>query len=359
MVARAELCKSVKRGHQFESTKRIIDQKLYQFASSKTIAPLADETLSKLAKAQSPTLIEWGKKRNINPQNEPEKFAKEWRSFFATQFIISKYPTKMEDIDRGIESFFDQLQTDLFDEKNVTYFKKEFQKAKDLSIQKIQSSPLDLQSKNKIIQKIQDLKIYFPSKLSGSKFEKNILEFFNWGFAYDPKTNEINLGLDVFKYNEQNMKVALLHEIAHSFDSCRWSQNEDSTWPFEKIGLCLRKFTLSRDDSKLNDLKTTGYLTEEEFQFFKKNTTCHNTKYPPTGFQKDQLTETFADWFSAFAMENEKIDFHFRDDLCEERILEPGSSYLSNTDRLYKIYLSNKKFSSLRKSKSDEFRCTF
>ncbi len=359
ILAKAEICERPMWSDRAESTKRLFDKTLYQFASSKDIAPLADDTLSKLAKAQSPTLIDWGKKRNINPQTEPEKFAKEWRSYFATQFIISKYPTKVTAVDILIEQHFDNLSENLMTNQYKKYLNEQFLAAKKLALQKITNSPLEKDSKQIIINKINAVKLYFPEKLRGSKYEKSILEFLNWGLAFDPNNDEINVGLDTLKYNEQNLKVALLHEIAHSFDTCRWSQKENSNWPFEKIGLCLRKFTLTRDDSRLEEFKTTGYLTESEYLFFKKNQTCHNTKYPPSGIQKDQITETFADWFSAYALSDEKINIHFRDDLCEDKNREPGSSYLSNTDRLYKIYLSQKHFSSLTKKKSDEFRCTF
>jgi hypothetical protein len=78
-------------------------------------------------------------------------------------------------------------------------------------------------------------------------------------------------------------------------------------------------------------------------QALKLNPTCNKIIYPPEGLQADQLPETFADWFSAETMAQLHLasTANLRTDLCEPKPLNKGSSYLSNQDRLDKIYFAN------------------
>jgi hypothetical protein len=78
-------------------------------------------------------------------------------------------------------------------------------------------------------------------------------------------------------------------------------------------------------------------------QAMKLNPTCNKTNYPPPGLQADQLPEVFADWFSAETMAQLHLltIANLRSDLCDNKTLNEGSSYLNNRDRLEKIYFAN------------------
>lgn len=72
----------------------------------------------------------------------------------------------------------------------------------------------------------------------------------------------------------------------------------------------------------------------------KLNPTCNKLAYPPSGTQADQLSESFADWFSAEVMAcTKETDLaQMRANLCEKKELSEESSYPSNKARLEKIY---------------------
>ncbi len=86
----------------------------------------------------------------------------------------------------------------------------------------------------------------------------------------------------------------------------------------------------------------SGKMPVELVASLKKDITCNKSNYPPAGIQKDQILEVFADWFSAevIAKTPKYIDQSLRKDLCKPKELMKGSSYLSNKDRLEKIYLN-------------------
>lgn len=330
-----------------------------KFSSSPIIANEADKMLSMLIKAKSPMIFNWVKKRQLNPENESSKIAYEWRKYFAMNFIVNRYPTKDEAKDELIDKLFEDIANSLLSDSFKNLLEKEFQSAQKESIEEINNLPLDKNDQKVIVEKIKLIKIYWPKTLKNSKYSKSPLEFFDWSLAYDPHFNEINIGLNSIFYNSLSLKAALIHEIAHSFDSCRWSIDSTKTWPFEKIGNCLRRISKTRDDSQLDKLLQTKKMIREDYDYFKLHPTCNNSAYPPIGIQADQLPESFADWFSSQVISKNNLDLSLRKDLCEEKSLNPGSSYLSNHDRLYKIYLSNLVIQKKLKIEINEEFCHF
>jgi hypothetical protein len=309
------------------------------------ITPIQQESeliLKKLIDAKSPMLLSWISDRKLDP-SKPELLAMEWFKYYSKKFIIGSYSKNTPEIDNEIDLLFSRLLKYNFPTERQNKINSIFGKQKSLAINKIKSYPFSKIDQDALIKKISEIKIYWPTSLKDSKFKNHPLEFFDWSLAYDPKSNEINIGLNSPYYDENSMQVSLLHEIAHSFDSCRWSQNNSTPNPFEKVSNCLREFAAKRDDSKLEYLFKEKKLSETEFNFFKANPTCNNSIYPPIGIQADQLPETFADWFAAEAIEVSAINSKFRNELCTDTELNPGSSYLKNRDRYFKIYLANKK----------------
>ena len=60
------------------------------------------------------------------------------------------------------------------------------------------------------------------------------------------------------------------------------------------------------------------------------------------------MVEVFADWFSAEALAVFKSDIkNFRVDLCTDKKLNLGSSYLTNKNRINKVYLAQPKLKKL------------
>jgi len=230
-----------------------------------------------------------------------------------------------------------------------------FDQSQAASINAVKNFPIKADSKSKIISRIESIKIYWMKDFKTSKFKQLPLDFLDWGIAYDPASNEINMGINALAYsNEETYLAVFSHEIGHSFDSCRWGAFFEGEWPFQKIGDCLRSTSSvdakKRDDSKLQDLVKQGHMAADLATALKINSTCNKMVYPPMGTQADQLPESFADWFSAEVMSiipNIKPQ-NIRADLCVKKELIEGSSYPTNELRLNNIYFAQPKLKSLR-----------
>lgn len=330
-----------------------IESEMILFANQPSIAIKADDILSKLIKAQSPFFFSWLEANKLDPIKDTENIVKVWRVYFSQNYLINKYPLKDNVIDLEIEKFFIKLNTLYFTEDNREKFNKHFLATKKMAILTLESFNLEQNTKKEIIKNLNQIKLYFPKNLKDSKFKNHALDYFEWGIAYDPIEKEINLGLNAFLYPfDETLEAVFAHEFAHLFDSCRWGAFFKGEWPFTKVGNCLRQFAKTRDDSKLDKLPADLALA------LKMNPTCNKINYPANGLQADQLPETFADWFSAEVMANSFKD-NTRNDLCFEKVLHSGSSYLSNKDRLFKIYFANPRISKLIKAKATAEYCPF
>jgi hypothetical protein len=166
------------------------------------------------------------------------------------------------------------------------------------------------------------------------------------------------------KKSDATVFAILAHEIAHSFDPCRYSAFFKKKNPFEATLKCLRSDKSTgakyRDDSLMPQYVEKGKMSDQLKTSLLKDLTCNKANYPPSGYQKDQILEVFSDWFSAelVAVTKKYIHKSLRADLCEDKSLMPGSSYLSNHDRLFKIYLTQPNINKLiRKNQKTASYC--
>lgn len=271
-----------------------------------------------------------------------------WRNFYFENFILGHYPNKSKDINILIEGFFNKINKIAFPKSTKTKFNKLFKEAVSLAILRINKSKFSHEIKNNIINRFQNIKLYWFKTLKGSKFEKKPLEFVKWGIAYDSVPNEINIGIEALSYqNADTIFSVFAHEIGHAIDPCRWGVFISGKNPFNRVISCLRgeksANAKKRDDSLMNQLVKNKKLSKELAKSLKVNPTCNKSNYPPTGIQKDQTSETFADWFSAelVSLSKKHLNTNLRKDLCKKRDLIPGSSYVSNQKRLEAIYFVN------------------
>lgn len=333
------------------------------FAKKPIVAQKADATLSQLLAAKSTIITSWLHSRQLLTQSE-SVIAQEWRIYYARNFILSQYPHKNSDLDHEIEVLVDahlkKYLTEHFKKKMESLFKT----AKLAALSYLES----LNNKDLEIGKsrIQQIQLYWPSSLKTARNNTIPLDLIDWGVAYDPVPNEINVGINALMYpNDETFISVFSHEIGHSIDSCRWAAFLKTPWPFEKVGDCLRSEKTvgakKRDDQPLEQMIRLQKVDKDFAASLKQNPTCNKLAYPPAGIQADQLPESFADWFSAevIATQNQLDISNIRADLCEARTLNPGSSYPSHIDRLRKIYFAHPLLAQKKKLKSSPPYCPF
>ena len=340
------------------------EEKIIKASNLVTIATEADQVLSKLIAAKSPVLLSWLEKRSLMSKGE-EEIAKEWRKYYLTNFIFARYPSKNSGINTSVENLFKEINDVYFPDNYKKQAEKVFNQAKEKSKAFVLNLKMDHQMQKKAIHKLDTMKLYWFEKLDGTRYANKPMEFTNWGVAYDPTHNEINMGTQARQYpTDANLFAVFAHEMGHSLDPCRWSSFFSKTNPFEKVIQCLRSDksvkALARDDSQMESSIKNKLLTKDMAKSLKQNPTCNRSFYPPRGTQKDQILESFADWFSAeiFATSSFKSKFP-RPDLCQTKELMKGSSYLSHLDRLQKIYLSHPQLAKLSKDSKAATYCPF
>lgn len=335
-------------------------------ANSKPIAAVADEALGNLIAKKSPVVTSWIKRRKLDV-NDPVNVAKQWRLYYIENIVLSSgtfkdRPKVIQDLlDKELSEIFSELYT----KKKIALLENGFKLAKNsaLSVLKIQLGKS--KAYNEIENKVKAIKVFIPMKVKGTKVAEAPRDFLEWGLAYDPKTNEINIGLEGLNFAFAKYRATLVslmaHEIAHSFDSCRYSGYYKSKNPFESIQKCLRNSTSAgakyRDDSQLQFLVQNKVLTKEVGDNLLANPTCNRSLYPLPGKQRDQLDEVFADWFSAEVVAHSGIAVdNLRSELCLDKELRKGSSYVSNERRLTSIYLTQPTIAKKLKIVENEYR---
>lgn len=331
----------------YQDIQEYIETELESLANSSLLAGQADIILGKLIGAKSPIIITWMAKRKFNPQTDEVKIVKEWRKYYLENFILGKFPTKTIATNSLVEKSFSKINKEVFTKKIKNHYRKIFKEAKSSALMWISKSALKIDSKSLINTKIEKIGLYFFEKLQDTRYQNKPLEFLRWGVAYSPLENQINIGIDMVKKKSEATVFAIFaHEIAHSFDPCRYSAFFKKINPFAKVISCLRSDKATgakyRDDSLMPLYIKKGQMTKQLSSSLLKDKTCNKVNYPPSGYQKDQILEVFSDWFSAelVAMNKKYIKKNLRTDLCKQKKLMPGSSYLSNHDRLFKIYLT-------------------
>lgn len=357
------LCDHVSAVHpSYQELEKKIDQRLENASNLVHVASEADGVLSKLIAAKSPVLLSWLDKRELMAAKE-EKIAQEWRKYYLNNFIFPQFPTKNEKVNSTIENLFSEIDSLAFTKPHRDKIISLFTQAKNDVKTVVSSWNLPRENKIKIIHRLDTLKLYWFEKLQGTRYSNKPLEFVGWGFAYDPTNNEINVGIHARKYpTDANIYSVLLHEMGHSLDPCRWSFYFQGSNPFNTVLSCLRSpesvVAKARDDSKMAESLQKKLLSNEMADSLKKNPTCNRSFYPPEGTQKDQILESFADWFATevYATSSFKKELP-RPDLCQDQKLMKGSSYLPNIERLLKIYLVHPELKNLGPKKQSAKYC--
>lgn len=359
-ISLADFCSNYEIPQKFSEIKNKTETEITVFSNKKSIAAQADEILGKLLAAKSPVIQDWMSKRDLKGKSETE-IVSEWRKYYAKFFLLTKYPHDNKQINSEIEKLMANINK-LF---STADFRKKMEKifsdTQKFSLKKIESFPINSELKKQISSRVKNIKLYWMKDFKKSKFKELPLDFLDWGIAYDPVNNEINMGLNALAYsNEETYMSVFAHEIGHSFDSCRWGAFYEGKWPFAKIEECLRQENTvnakKRDDTKLDELVKNGKISTELSMSLKANPTCNKMAYPPVGVQADQLPESFADWFSAEVVSdipNLKYQ-NLRLELCENKELTSGSSYPSNRLRLENIYFAHPKIRTSRVELKDK-----
>ena len=344
--AKLNYCEGKTENKTYESFK-IDRDKLFSFLSNhKDIASKADATLSKLLNAKSPIITKWIANRNLSDEIA---IVKAWRKYYLEQFVLNQFSKAPRNIKDLVYKKADHLYKKHINKKVKFKFDSDFTKAKSLVKQVIESSNINKKEKNIILKRIKQIKLNYAFNLETSKLKDKPLDVLQWTLNYDPAPNKINVGLDALRYSDSANRVSIFaHEIAHSFDPCRYNVFVSKNTPFKTLIKCLRTETAAgakkRDDKHLLTLLNKKKISKDLYYGLKLNPLCNKTLYPPLGVQREQINEVFADWVSAEAMAlPPKTSSSFRNDLCENKKLNAGSSYLSNLDRLKRVYLAQPK----------------
>ncbi|WP_419171968.1 hypothetical protein [Halobacteriovorax sp.] len=319
-------------------------------ANAKEVAAVADEALSNLIAKKSPVVTSWIKRRKLDV-NDPVNVARQWRLYYVDNIVLSSgtFSERPKVIQKLVDSEMSEVFSNLYTKEKKSLLKKSFDIAKRDAINVLKLLIGKDEAFKEIKERIEKITIFTPEKVIGTKVEQAPRDFLEWGFAYDPNSNQINVGLDGLNFAYPKYQASLVslmaHEIAHSFDSCRFSGFYKNKNPFTSIQSCLRNTSSvgakKRDDSQLAFLVQNNIIKKEVAQNLLANPTCNRSLYPLPGKQRDQLDEIFADWFSAEVVALSGIDLkNLRSELCLEKELSKGSSYISNEKRLAGIYLT-------------------
>lgn len=319
-------------------------------ANSKEVAAVADEALSKLIAKKSPVVTSWIKRRKLDVK-DPVNVARQWRLYYVENIVLStgSFNERPKVIQKLVDQEMSEVFSNLYTKEKKALLIKSFKIAKRDSLKVLELLISKDESFKEIKKKIAKIKIYLPQKVIGTKVAKAPRDYLEWGFAYDPTTNEINIGLEGLNFAYPQYQATLVslmaHEIAHSFDSCRFSGFYKNANPFVEIQKCLRNSSSvgakKRDDSHMAFLVQNKVLKKEVAKNLLDNPTCNRSLYPLPGKQRDQLDEVFADWFSAEVVALSGIDIkNLRSELCQEKELSKGSSYIANEIRLGGIFLT-------------------
>lgn len=339
-----DICDSVPATHpEFAKLETEVEKKLRKSSHLVTIASEADAVLAKLLSHKSPVLVDWINKRQLMNKKE-EEIAGEWRFYYLNEFILSKYPTPTHAINTSVETVFEDINKLAFPQTEKTKIEAAFKRAQQDAVLFIKTLALDSDTESLLVKRIQDIELYWFSKLKGSRYQNKPLEFLKWGLAYDPPHNQINVGLYTRKHiSTDSLYGVFAHEIGHAIDPCRWGAFIKVANPFTDLYTCLRQEKTAgakpRDDSKMALMIKKNRLTTEMAQSLKDNPLCNRSFYPPVGTQKEQLVEVFADWFSAEVLAHSSQALkQIRPDLCRIKKISKGSSYLKHQQRLSRIY---------------------
>lgn len=319
------------------------------FALLPQVSQEADRVLRQLAAQNSPTLESWIRKRGVALKSKDD-LTREWRLFYAQNFVLARYPVADVSINQAIEQL---MQTEYAHALDPAFRKKledRLSEAQTLAQAVIGALNLPEEDRTRMKAQIRKVRLYWMGELKTSKFKTHPLEAMAWGVAYDPVTEQINVGIEARKYGDldSTLIAVLAHELGHSLDSCHWGHSVGEKYPFAAVVVCLRTDSSvgakRRDDSPLAALVAQGAVSPSMALSLRQNPTCNTAVYPPLGVQADQSLESFADWFAAEVLSwRVAPDPMIRPDLCAEQVLNEGSAYPPNRSRRDRIYLAQPK----------------
>lgn len=162
--ASLSICDNYQTPKDYTELKIKIDENIRTFSNKKSIAQRADDTLSKLLSAKSPALIAWMNKRDLKSKSE-EEIAREWRNYFARNFILTKYPYGDLSIDKEIETLIDSINKVFSDKKFQEKLENLFKKSKEASLLAIKSMPINEEQMKSIIKRIETIQLYWMKDL--------------------------------------------------------------------------------------------------------------------------------------------------------------------------------------------------
>ncbi|RYZ64194.1 MAG: hypothetical protein EOP09_16325, partial [Proteobacteria bacterium] len=259
--------------------KKKVDADIALYSNKKIYAEQADLTLSKLIEAKSPLIKIWIEKRNLDKKSE-DQIAHDWRDYFTRNFILTKYPYGEPAVDAVTPSLMDSINRKFKTKSTQSLMQGRFQKSQDAAVRYIKTLKISEQARQEMLARVTSVRLYWMDDFKDSKFKSLPLDFLDWGIAYDPQRNEINLGIRSLRYpNEETYLAVFLHELGHAVDSCRFSTFFKTPWPFSEVGECLRSQNgvgaKRRDDSELDSLLRNKKLSTELAAELKTRPTCN------------------------------------------------------------------------------------
>ena len=244
---------------KIEST---IETKISQAANLVTIAGEADKVLAQLLTTKNPVLIAWLEERKLMEAKE-EVIASHWRRYYLQKFILSKFPTPHPKVNRSVESFFFQINkvafTSPFKEKISILFKK----AQSEAIKQVDSWTVDKKVKKEIIHRLEGVRLYWFEKLRRTIFQNKPLEFLNKSLTYNFRLNQINVGVPLLGYpNDESLFTIFLQTMAQTLSPDQWSVFFKTPNPFVSLQSCLEKNMGTSDKDQIQEAFTHWFSAE-------------------------------------------------------------------------------------------------
>ncbi len=236
--------------------------KIAQAANLVTIAGEADKALAQLLATKNPVLIAWLEERKLMKAKE-KVIASRWRAYYFQKFILGQFPTPHPKVNRSVENLFFQINEMTFTSSVKKKISTLFKKARSEAIKQINSQALDKKAKEEIIHRLEGLRLYWFEKLRRTVFQNKPLEFLNESLTYDSTSNQINAGVPLLRYpNDEGLFGIFLKTMALAFSPNQWSDFFRSPNPFVSLQSCLKKNLGISDKDQVQEAFTHWFLTE-------------------------------------------------------------------------------------------------
>ncbi len=246
----------------FSKIESDIETKISQAASLVTIAEQADKALGQLLATKNSVLISWLEERKLIEAPE-ELIASHWRRYYLQKFILGQFPTPNPKVNRSVENLFSQINQTVFTpsvKKNISTL---FKKAKADAIKQVNSWTIDKKTKKEMTLRLEKVRLYWFEKLRRTVFQNKPLEFLNKSLSYDPKSNQVNVGVPILRYpNDESLFGVFLQTLARIFNPDRWSVFFKGQNPFVPVQNCLKKNSGTNDKKQVQKIFTYWFSAE-------------------------------------------------------------------------------------------------